>query len=130
MSGNHVFIYLRQNLDRNALGVIQRTFTRYEPGEIHYVQMDGTIEDYVNHRAAYNGHGRLVCFFMVYEGQVSSQDETCFRVVFDPEFTPERIQLVSTESGLERIAHAGIVENRTAEELLEQALECPDEILR
>lgn len=130
MSGNHVFIYLKAEPSAGALEVLQRTFTLYKPSELHYVRMAGSIEEYAAHRAAFDKEKRVVYFFLVYEGQITSLDETCWRVVFDPQFTPERIQIVSTESGLSRIATAGVLENRTSEELLDQALEYPDEILR
>ncbi|KAF9433531.1 hypothetical protein BGZ76_009321 [Entomortierella beljakovae] len=102
------------------------------PYDYHYIPMNGTIEDYVDRCAAHNPHERLVYFFLVYEGQVTPYGETCFRVVFDPqpELEFDRIQFVSTEEDLKRIALPGMVENRTSGELLDQAMEAGDGILR
>jgi hypothetical protein len=131
MSGNHLYIFLEKELDEVASAIIRRNFAVF-PYDYHYIPMNGTIEDYVDRRAAHNPHERLVYFFMVYEGQVTPYGETCFRVVFDPEpeLELDRIQFVSTEEGLKQIALAGIVENRTSEEMLAQAMEAQDGILR
>ncbi|KAK3824309.1 MAG: hypothetical protein J3R72DRAFT_426580 [Linnemannia gamsii] len=108
--GNHLYIFLEKELDDAASGVIQRTFGIF-PYDYHYIRMNGTMEDYVNKRAAHDERERLVYFFMIYEGQVSTFGELCFRVVFDPQSTPERIQFAATGHALKRIALAGVVEN-------------------
>lgn len=131
-SDNHLIVYLRAELDDEPREILQRTFEQYEVYVLHFVSIFASVDEYVAHRSAHLiGPGRLVDLFLIYEGEVSDYNEICFRVVFDPQSPfPERIEFVSAESGLERIALAGLVGNRTSGELLAQAEECPDEILR
>lgn len=130
LSGHHLYIFLEKEPSPAVLGIIDKNFAIF-PYQIHYVRMKGTMEDYVNRRAAmHDKRERLVSPFMIFEGQISAYGEWCFRVVFDPEFTPDRIQFVCSEQGLSRIALTGIVGNRTSEELLEQAMETSDGIFR
>jgi len=129
---HHLFVYLQKELDDGALEVIKRTFGQFRYYVYHYISMSASVEEYVAHRDAYGCTERVVQFFLIYEGKISDYDEICFRVVFDPQppRCPERIEFVSAESGLKRIALAGLACNRTQEELLAQAQECDDEILR
>ncbi|KAG0286454.1 hypothetical protein BGZ96_009439 [Linnemannia gamsii] len=128
-NGNLV-IYLRVDLDDEALDLLEHALGLINAHTVHYFSMFASIEDYTAHRKALDIQGRLSNFFLVYEGQISDFNEICFRAVFDPQLSTGRIELVVIENTLEEILLADVIGNRTTAEFLNRVEGVEGEILR
>ncbi len=131
MSGLNVLVYLKKS-DDDIRSVIDKTFLGiYEPDEVHYVVMDATMEEYWKHATTFAEKATVANFFVVYDGSVTSYGERYFHIIFTDGGDFEHCtKIPCTASALSVVGLAGVLGNRTPEELYERSLDCTDDVLR